>query len=469
MTRRWRAVVVSGLAVVAALVTGPPQPVIAASSTGRIQGTVTAADTGQPLAGVCVGFYGAPPSDVIPKGTAAYTDADGRYDAEVPIGRTLVTTEAGFYCATGRDDYAGELYDDVTDIGAATPVDVRAGQASTGVDFALSRPSHVTGTVTADADGAPVAGVCVDAVSGSSFDWGGGATTGPDGSYDIGGLSAGEFRIDFRDCTTPIDFVAETYDDQANYQLGMVVPVGVEATVTGIDASLATAGHITGTVTDDATGAPVREAFVHASWRFPLSPEGPYYALGQSDLTDAEGRYDIGGLPGGNYAVSFAGDGRYASETYDGIFLGEDYDPVSVPYGSVVSGIDAGLRPGCRSRVATVDLRFGEVPTEGADVIRGTAGDDEVHALGGDDLVCGMGGADVIDGGDGRDSLYGQGGADDLRGGRFRDLVYGGNGADRLLGGRGDDFLSGEGGVDDCGGGMGLDAAVYCEQLRGVP
>ena len=409
------------------------------------------------------------PSDVIPKGTAAYTDADGRYDAEVPVGRTLVTTEAGFYCATGRDDYAGELYDDVTDIVAATPVDVRAGQASTGVDFALSRPSHLTGTVTADADGAPLEGICVYALSGSSFDWGGGATTGPDGSYDIGGLTAGEFTVGFRDCTPPVDFVAETYDDQTNSQLGTDVTVGVETTVTGIDASLASAGHITGTVTDDATGAPVRDAIVFARWRFPLSPEGPDRNVGQEDRTDADGHYDIGGLAEGNYSVRFAGDGRFAGETYDGIFLGEDYDPVPVPYGTVVSGIDAGLRPGCQSRVATVDLRFGEVPTEGADVVRGTAGDDEVHALGGDDLVCGMGGADVMDGGDGRDSLYGQGGADDLRGGRFRDLVYGGNGPDRLLGGRGDDFLSGDGGVDDCGGGMGLDGASYCERLRGVP
>lgn len=469
LVTRWRrAAWAASFALVASLATGATaDPVTAAAATGRIEGTVTAEDTGQPLGGVCVQFYGAPPSDVVPKGPAVRTRADGTYAAAVPIGPTLVVSEAGYFCVSEQDDYVGEVFDDATEIAEATPVDVQSGRTHRGIDMELARPSHITGAVTADAGGAPVEGICVYAGGGTGFDWGGGATTGPDGVYGIGGLTAGHLEVQFRDCTPPIDFVAETYDDVVSGQSGTVVPVGVAATVGNVDASLATAGHITGRVTDDSTQEPAAGVSVHARWQ---APPGPYRTMSADTLTAADGTYDIGGLPEGTYAVTFStNDGRFARETYDDVVSGQGYQPVVVQAAAVVTGIDAALRPACGGTAATVDLRLEQVPTNGSDVIRGTSGDDVIAALQGDDRVCAMAGDDLVIGGAGFDRLEGQGGADELRGGLLRDHLAGGNGPDRLHGGRGRDVLVGDAGLDDCSGGDGTDSAFSCEHQSDIP
>ena len=45
--------------------------------------------------------------------------------------------------------------------------------------------------------------------------------------------------------------------------------------------------------------------------------------------------------------------------------------------------------------VVTVDLDLGQTPSDGADVILGTAQSDKTDGLGGDDIICGGGDADV--------------------------------------------------------------------------
>lgn len=192
--------------------------------------------------------------------------------------------------------------------------------------------------------------------------------------------------------------------------------------------------------------------------------------MSENTVTAADGTYDIGALPDGTYSVRFgSNDGRFVDEEYDDIHLGADYDPVVIESGAVVAGVDAGLRPACGGSAATVDLRLGQVPTIGDDVIRGTSGVDVIAALQGDDRVCGMGGDDVVVGGRGVDRIDGQGGADELRGGLDGDSLYGGNGADLLIGGDGRDLLSGDGGADDCRGGVGGDSAASCERHSGIP
>ena len=58
--------------------------------------------------------------------------------------------------------------------------------------------------------------------------------------------------------------------------------------------------------------------------------------------------------------------------------------------GLLASPIPAGAGSGkatCRGQRVTVDLNFGQVPTEGNDVIKGTKSADIIDALEGDDLV----------------------------------------------------------------------------------
>jgi Ca2+-binding RTX toxin-like protein len=78
------------------------------------------------------------------------------------------------------------------------------------------------------------------------------------------------------------------------------------------------------------------------------------------------------------------------------------------------------------------------LPSELADQLWGTDGNDVIAALGGNDHVIGGWGNDRIEGGAGNDLLSGQDGAD---------LIDGGPGADVMFGGRGDDVFV----VDDPG------------------
>lgn len=74
---------------------------------------------------------------------------------------------------------------------------------------------------------------------------------------------------------------------------------------------------------------------------------------------------------------------------------------------------------------------FGSIPSQGPDLLFGTAGDDSID---------GLGGADTIRGEQGNDRLNGGTGSDTLDGGDNNDWLEGGAGADILIGGSGQDF-----------------------------
>lgn len=124
----------------------------------------------------------------------------------------------------------------------------------------------------------------------------------------------------------------------------------------------------------------------------------------------------------------------------------------------------------CQNQVVTVNLALGQQPTDGPDVIAGTAGDDTIAAMGGDDLICGGGGNDRIWGQAGNDTIEGGPGNDTIRGGPDNDTLSGGLGADDISGGPGNDTVSGDdgddtllrggGGDDEVSGGPGNDALI---------
>ncbi len=116
--------------------------------------------------------------------------------------------------------------------------------------------------------------------------------------------------------------------------------------------------------------------------------------------------------------------------------------------------------PGCAG--AQDDSESPDPTDPRACTIRGTAGDDIIHATAGDDVICarggndtvyGRGGDDVISGGDDDDVIRGAGGDDSIRGRGGNDRLYGGLGQDFLRGEAGDDYLSGADGGDQLLGG----------------
>lgn len=87
-------------------------------------------------------------------------------------------------------------------------------------------------------------------------------------------------------------------------------------------------------------------------------------------------------------------------------------------------------------------------PTDGDDVLYGTADSDTLDAGAGNDIALGLAGNDTILGGEGNDLIHGGDGDDVLDGGDGNDVIYGGWGADTLTGGTGRDELFGEWGGD---------------------
>ncbi|WP_229751344.1 calcium-binding protein [Undibacterium terreum] len=96
--------------------------------------------------------------------------------------------------------------------------------------------------------------------------------------------------------------------------------------------------------------------------------------------------------------------------------------------------------------------------TAGADNLIGYETADTLSGLAGNDQIQGHGGDDILSGGDGDDYLYGQEGNDVLKGDAGDDYLYGGNGNDQLLGGDGNDSLQGDTGDDILDGGAGRDS-----------
>ncbi len=118
------------------------------------------------------------------------------------------------------------------------------------------------------------------------------------------------------------------------------------------------------------------------------------------------------------------------------------------------------------SRVASATSETFDETADGADVIFGGAGNDEIHVgswADGDDgfMNTHIGtGADFASGGDGNDILIGDSGADTLRGDAGDDTIKAGSGADFIDGGAGDDNLDGANGSDIIYGGAGNDIAI---------
>lgn len=88
------------------------------------------------------------------------------------------------------------------------------------------------------------------------------------------------------------------------------------------------------------------------------------------------------------------------------------------------------------------------IPSDGDDVLYGTANGDTLDAGAGNDIALGLAGDDAILGGDGNDLIHGGDGDDVLEGNAGNDVIYGGWGADQLTGGTGNDQLFGEWGGD---------------------
>jgi 5-hydroxyisourate hydrolase-like protein (transthyretin family) len=318
----------------------------------HITGRVTDASTGDPLASVDVSAYASDATGWNYAGDT-YTDTLGNYD--------LGGLAPGAYALRFSDPQniqAPQYYNGKTTRGSADQVTVGAGVVVPGIDAALTAGSHISGHVTDAATGNPISGEEIAATAyildGSSWTAGNSAVVDAAGDYDIAGLAAGTYTVGF----SSISYADQYYNGKATQDAADRVTLGTGAVRSGINAALVTYSHITGHVTDAATGKPVGADTVRV---FAYVRNGSVWDLANDTRADSAGNYDLGALGAGTYTVGFSsgGQGSYADQYYSGKTVKGSADPVQVATSSITSGIDAALVAGAHITGRVTDATTG--------------------------------------------------------------------------------------------------------------
>jgi 5-hydroxyisourate hydrolase-like protein (transthyretin family) len=321
------AVALLGLGAVPSAMAAPPS---------QISGTVTNAG-GAGIKGITVTAYDAASGAF---GAEATTKADGSY--------TLKKLDAADYTVEFMDNsdtplYATEYYDDQTAFADADPVTVGASQSVAGIDAVLARFGTISGTVT-DEQGDPIGGIFIDVLTitddGPPFDSPGGTVTASNGTYRFPFVPPGDsYAVYFDDLDAT--YVNEYYDDHLSIFESDLVSVTAGGTTGGIDAELATAGSLSGTVTDE-NGDGLGDIGIDLGHLV----DGEWWSYGEEYgfHTAPDGTYDLGGLPPGTWRVGFVDQSRdHLSEWYDDVTDFEDATELTVTAGQETTGIDAEL------------------------------------------------------------------------------------------------------------------------------
>jgi hypothetical protein len=312
---------------------------------GSIAGTVTAAPGGEPVAGVQAYVTNAEGTTV----ASAVSDAEGGY--------TVPALPAGSYTVRFEPDegnYIGQYYNDAAGAEAATKVVVVAGAITEDVNAALSAGASIAGTVTSPGD-EPASGVQVYVTS-SDGTTAASATTNEDGTYSIVGLPAGSYTVQFEPPNSTD--VGQFYNAAATAEAAEPVVLSAGAVKENINAELAAAGSVTGTVT--AAGGGIGGVRVNVT--------STQSAAVGSATTAADGAYTVTGLPAGSYTVQFESpDANYVNQYYEAASSTEDATTVTVSAGAASENINAELAGGASITGKVTAAQIGE-PLSGIQV-----------------------------------------------------------------------------------------------------
>jgi hypothetical protein len=294
------------------------------NASGTITGVVTGPN-GSPVANVEVSAF---PITAGGMPGSAITGPDGTYEINgLAIGNYSVKFSAG-----QGSTYAAEYYDNARDSWSWTLVEVNSGQTTSGINASLEFGGTISGRVTGPDGLTPLAGVQVWATPGAASP----ATTEADGTYEITGLYAGEYTVEFSPpAGTP--YVGELYSNAFEWSAAATVSVVPGGTASGIDASLELGGSISGLVTGPDGVTPLEGAYVQL-----MSPAGGYYG---SVPTQPDGSYEITQVRAGAYRVLFipSWTSGYAFEFYNDVVDPAVSTLVSITAGGIVNDIDASL------------------------------------------------------------------------------------------------------------------------------
>jgi thermolysin len=322
----------------------------------EISGVVTNG-AGEPIPDIYVIAYHSNGQGGWNPATNSSTDASGVY--------TLRGLAGGDYRVEFTDmsgGYFGEFYNDKPSFDSADTIAVAPGTAVTGKNAVLSRGGSISGTVTDEA-GAPVAGVQVWSCkqnAGGGCTWYSYTQTNADGSYTLGGLEGGDYKVEFG---YESNYIVQYYDNKPDMGTADPISVGPGAQITGKDAVLVargSGGSISGTVTNGA--GPLESIYVGVH-----EPDGNGGWVGAgSTVTNADGTYTLSSLAAGDYRIEFYDfNGIYVREYYNDKVNIDIADTVSVGPGAQITGKDAVLTAGGGISGTVTN---GTVPLEGITV-----------------------------------------------------------------------------------------------------
>lgn len=283
---------------------------------GSIAGQVVDVRDGTPIERCSVRSYG-------PTWGGATTDASGRYEI---AGLDVGDHRLEFHCSSASDPYFPQWYADAPDRASSEPVRVTLGERTAGIDVGMVAPARITGRVTMAGAGEAAADACVtlEAADGAVVRK---ASAYADGDYELHHLRPGPYTVRFAGCGDADGLLGTWWGGTRDRAEATVLDVTPGAEVTGIDGEVAHPGSIAGRLTSSATDGPAADTCVEAD-------DGVTTSRATSA---ADGTYRIDGLWPGEHTVLAAG----CSSHYDTASA----EPVDVPAGGTVSGVDLWLVP----------------------------------------------------------------------------------------------------------------------------
>jgi len=304
-----------------------------------INGTVTDKDTGTAINSVSIQVYNAATESIV---TSGYTDSSGAF--------TIYGLASGSYklsfSATG---YVKRWSGDKADQTSATTIAATAPNTTADISMALGKAGSISGTLSDRITGGGIAGASLYVFNLGSGEFAGSGQSDGNGTYTISGLASGSYRLRI-DPPSSTGYLEKWYNGPDAYLCADIVSVNAPNTTTGIDASLDRGGSLSGRITDATTGSGISGASIF------LTNTSTHAGIYLSNTTiDSSGAFIIGGVPSGDYSLTFSADG-YIITTSPVVAR------VSAP--SVVSGMDISLVRGGGISGRIIDSTTGEAVYE---------------------------------------------------------------------------------------------------------
>jgi carboxypeptidase family protein len=304
----------------------------AAAMAGSISGTVTAENGGAPIGGVEV----CPQRQPYTVETACtVTDGSGHYSLSgLPEGNYMLY----FSADPANLKYVSEFYDNRRYPWESDLVPVGWNQNLTGLNVQLAEGGSISGVVSEEGTGNPIAGIraCASDHKGIPERC---ANSGQNGEYRINGLRSDRYRVEFEGGNRA-NYLREFYKDAPNGTTADEVEVEAPNLTPGIDAALTPGAQILGHVSDVADGGPVSGVMVCA--------EAQVGEFQDCDWTDTIGNYALRSLPAGTYLIAFELEylpfGTVAEQWWQGVPLKAEATPIEISPPEVRDGIDGQVR-----------------------------------------------------------------------------------------------------------------------------